>query len=139
MEPDLLKIYEITKVLQLIFKTSYLDINFLALCGITFILFIIWFYKILRDFTMFSSFVIFLISFTLPFVLFQVGISKIIEFLYKINPFLAFFIIVFFFFGSSFFEYLIMKKIKKSKELKEQLEMEKGKIMLKEIGKISEK
>ncbi|MEM2768607.1 MAG: hypothetical protein QXL50_01615, partial [Candidatus Pacearchaeota archaeon] len=87
----------------------------------------------------FPSFIIFLISIFLPFLLFQIGLAKIIEFFYKISPILAFFIIVLFFFSSSILEYLTMNKIRKGKKLKELLEEEKGKAMLREFGKMVDK
>ncbi|MEM1577447.1 MAG: hypothetical protein QXM27_00270 [Candidatus Pacearchaeota archaeon] len=129
----------IEKILVALFNTTLNDINFLALCGIVFICFVIWFYRILKDISNFPSFIIFLISIFLPFLLFQIGLAKIIEFFYKISPILAFFIIVLFFFSSSILEYLTMNKIRKGKKLKELLEEEKGKAMLKEFGKMVEK
>ena len=125
---------------QAIFNTPSSDIYFLSLCGIAAIFMLVWFYLILKDFTLFSSWTVFLISLGLVVILSMTGImAKIIMLLYSWNPFIALIIIVLFFTSSYFLEHLIIWKIRKTKRLRKIMEEEIAKEELRKFHELIKK
>ncbi len=115
------------------------DPNLAILLLITLIFFVSWFYSILKDFTLFSSGVSFVLALGLAAIITFFGIvEKIVSWLIKIfGPIITLIIIVLFFTSTYIIEHLVSVKIKKSKKLKEEFEKMMGEEKLKAIGKMT--
>ena len=104
-------------IAQTLFRTKSTDVYLLAICFITLIFFVAWFYSIIKDFTMFSSTTCVLMAVGIAVIFTMTGlIAKIIGFLISVFGPIITFIIIFLFFTSSYFlERLIERKMRKSK------------------------
>jgi hypothetical protein len=129
-------------IAQAVFRTESTDVYLLVFCFVFVVFFAAWFYSIIKDFTMFSSEVSGIIAVGLAVIFATTGIvAKIVGFLINtFGPIIAFIIIFLFFTSSYFLEWLIERKIRKSKKMKEYLEKKVGEEFVKAIGKeITEK
>jgi ABC-type multidrug transport system fused ATPase/permease subunit len=124
-------------IAQAVFRTGSTDVYLLVFCFMFVVFFAAWFYSIIKDFTMFSSEVSGIIAVGLAIIFATTGIvAKIVGFLINtFGPIIAFIIIFLFFTSSYFLEWLIERKIRKSKKMKEYLEKKAGEEFVKEIGK----
>lgn len=116
-------------------ETLTLETNFL--CFLFWLLFFIDISKPIAAFSAFSKATSWFIGFCLACVFALSGwIAKIVAFLINSFSFIvALIIILLFFIGAYIFEALISIKLKKQKRLKEMMEEEKGKLLVREIGK----
>jgi len=125
-------------IAQAVFNTQSTDIYLIALCGAVLIFFASWFYSIINDLLMFSKATNTLISIGLAVILSTTGIlAKIINYIINAFGYIWALVIIFLFFTSSYFlEHLTLRKMRKNKEFREQLEKERGETFIKELGKI---